>query len=423
MPALNKPLMQLTVAEIQALIDDEWVEDEVLEFKQTLSHTSAGKPDPWLVAQQEIGQGAKRDLLAEVVAMANSYGGDVVLGIIEADEKPHRAVGIDPLPKCAELASRLEHAARDLIKPQIPMLGVRGIPTDGVNGLVIFRVPRSRVAPHRLEMKGIEKECYKRTSDRTETMGMREIQDLTFSVSRGLAQTEERLAHFAVDIAKRTSGSSQDTHKCGFAVYGVPLTSDLYIEKVHNNSTVTPVAQSFSVRLKANAQPVMFRCPTDPYQWRPILRGTETVTQSGGQYDVYRRLSCDCSILQIDTIELPKEGAPKDTQLYLYPDWIFASVLNLFENVERIRSATAAHSVDYAISLTIAAPLELVIKRIGGGMGYLSEVGRLAAGTTQFPTYQLGQKDSWNDLFQIMWRDFLNAIGVDFNEAPSVDGW
>ncbi len=127
-----------------------------------------------------LGRGAK----GLTVAMANSYGGDVIIGIVETDEKPPRAQALNPLPNCVDLASRLERAARDLIKPQIP-LGVQGIPTDGSSGIVIFRVPRSRNAPHRLEMKGIEKECYKRVSDRTEAMSMREIQDLTFSTSAG----------------------------------------------------------------------------------------------------------------------------------------------------------------------------------------------------------------------------------------------
>jgi predicted HTH transcriptional regulator len=226
MPALRKPLAELTSTDIQLLIEDEWVEDELLEFKQSLSHTSAGKPDPWFVAQDAIGPGTKRDLLAEVVAMANSYGGDVVLGIVEADEKPPRAVGLNPLPKCVELASRLEHAARDLIKPQIPMLGVRGIPTDGASGVVVFRIPKSRSAPHRLEMKGIEKECYKRAGERTETMSMREIQDLTFSVSRGLAQTEQRLAEFQGEVVKRAREGPPRVLKCGFGVHGAPLSSD-----------------------------------------------------------------------------------------------------------------------------------------------------------------------------------------------------
>ena len=70
MPALRKSLAELTSADIQLLVDDEWVEDEILEFKETLSHSSSGKPDPWLGDQSEVGNSAKRDVLAEVVAMA-----------------------------------------------------------------------------------------------------------------------------------------------------------------------------------------------------------------------------------------------------------------------------------------------------------------------------------------------------------------
>jgi predicted HTH transcriptional regulator len=50
--------------------------------------------------------GAKRDVLAEVVAMANIYGGDVVLGIEESEEKPPRAIAVHHMPECIDLASR-----------------------------------------------------------------------------------------------------------------------------------------------------------------------------------------------------------------------------------------------------------------------------------------------------------------------------
>jgi Putative DNA-binding domain len=121
MSALPKPLHDLTLSDLQVLIDEEWSEDETLEFKESLSHPS-GRSDKWFTDQSSIGDSAKRDLLAEVVAMANSYGGDVILGVVETDEKPPRAQALSPLPSCIELASRLEYAARDLIKPQIPMM-------------------------------------------------------------------------------------------------------------------------------------------------------------------------------------------------------------------------------------------------------------------------------------------------------------
>ena len=53
----------------------------------------------------------------------------------------------------------------------------------------VFHVPRSRMAPHR---HTANKECYVRRADRTEKMTMREIQELTLQVERGLAAIERR---------------------------------------------------------------------------------------------------------------------------------------------------------------------------------------------------------------------------------------
>lgn len=86
MPAFRVALNDISPQHIQTLIDEKWPEDELLEYKKTLS-TSSGSPDRWVVDQSEIGTAAKRDVLAEVVAMANSYGGDVLLGIDELREE------------------------------------------------------------------------------------------------------------------------------------------------------------------------------------------------------------------------------------------------------------------------------------------------------------------------------------------------
>ena len=227
MPALKKELNKLVPEDFELLVDEGWSEDEQLEFKQALSQGKPGEPDLWK-EKGDIRPAAKRDLLAEVVAMANSYGGDVVLGIEEADQKPPMAIRLVPIANCVELAARIEHAARDLIRPQIPMLAARGVPLDGDAGVVVIRAPRSRMAPHRLEMSGMEKECYRRVNDRTAPMSMREIQDLTFTVARGLAGVDERFKKLSDEFADwfgrpaPAGHTTVEAHGCCSAVVSGP---------------------------------------------------------------------------------------------------------------------------------------------------------------------------------------------------------
>jgi hypothetical protein len=424
MGALRKALVDLLPSDFQQLIDDEWIEDETLEFKRTLSQSSTGNTDRWLLDQSDIGNAAKRDLFAEVVAMANSYGGDVILGMIEAEEKPPRAVGINPLPKCVELASRLEHAARDLVRPQIPMLSVRGVPVDGEAGLVVFRVPRSRVAPHRLEMKGIEKECYRRVNDRSEPMTMREIQDLTFSVSRGVAQIEDRLSGIVNGFEKWVAEPPKNVLRYGYAVVATPMSADLYFEKIHGNQLLTPQSRAFKVKINENSHWREFQSTLAQYDWRPILRGTEARRDAGSGFSALSRMYCDGTIVEFNRqgIEVLVGQPEHQVGLFLYPNWLFTSVMNCFETADNFRSAVCAHSISYAIQLVVIAACPVAVRRMFGDMP--DTIGTLGIGVTDFPRYQLGERESWHESLRLIWHDFYNAIGVDASQDdPRVEGW
>lgn len=198
----DKPLRELMLHDIQQLITDEIAENDRLEYKQALpSKDPAG--DPWLQGNGEVGRYAKEKLLAELVALANSHGGYLLLGITETDNNPPRASSISPIPLCAELAPRLAQMADSNIDPKLPQLDVQPIKVaaDG-SGVIVFHTLRSAVGPHRLTTN---KECYIRRNERCEAVSMREIQDMTLRVHR---QAEEGLwtACFGYPTADRNGG-------------------------------------------------------------------------------------------------------------------------------------------------------------------------------------------------------------------------
>jgi hypothetical protein len=411
MPALRKPLLELVFADFEALIRDKWVEDELLEFKRTLA-TSKGDPDRWMIDQTEIGTSAKRDLLAEVVAMANSYGGDVILGVAESVNKPPSANAIVPLPRCVELAHRLELAARDLIKPEIPMLGVRGVPTDDDSGVVVFRVPKSRSAPHRLEMKGVEKECYKRVGDRTEAMTMREIRDLTFSAADGMDAINKRFNDLRSEFIGWTTaipllgGARRQTYR----VSAIPQSADLYIDRVHGNDNVRPVTGASKVALNSKHHDLM---PiADPYAWRPVLRGTQSDVTGTADRGRSLRLSCDGTLQDMTAIVAPAIDPPgQRSQHVLFPGWIFASIVNTMRSVDRFRRAAGAQSIAYALEFEVMTNASLPVLDLDST--WLTAGGTMQVGAYAFPRYQVGEPESWSDTLGLMWRDLWNSIGVD----------
>lgn len=117
--------------------------------------------------------------------MANAQGGSLFLGIAETTDKPPRAHAVNPLPRVGELARRFEDQARSCIDPPLSRLQILPIETDGQGGgVVVFRAPPSRAAPHRLTTT---RESYVRRGPSTVKMTMREIQDMTLNLARGLA--------------------------------------------------------------------------------------------------------------------------------------------------------------------------------------------------------------------------------------------
>jgi hypothetical protein len=177
-----------------------WPESSTVEFKQEIPGKD-GKPDPW-AAGGKCGEYGRDKIFKELVAFANTTGGHLILGVEETKTKPPVAAAIAPIPRCHDLAERLSRAAQQ-IDPPIPNLRVAAVETanDG-SGIVIFRVPASRAAPHR----GYDLQAYIRRGTESVPMSMREIQDLTLAggsrsdllIESRFAEARRRLGEYVV---------------------------------------------------------------------------------------------------------------------------------------------------------------------------------------------------------------------------------
>jgi len=89
----------------------------------------------------------KREFLADVSSFANTIGGDIVIGIDEADGLP---TTIKPLTVDIDAeVRRLETIALSGIEPRLTNLRIRSIPVTGGHAIIV-RVPRSFIPPHRV---------------------------------------------------------------------------------------------------------------------------------------------------------------------------------------------------------------------------------------------------------------------------------
>jgi hypothetical protein len=185
MSLLSMPVGAITIVDLEHLVSSEARETGELEFKGELpfrpDKSSPSISDRWIEKGDRVGDFARDQLLAEMVAFANADGGTLVLGLHETKDEPRRAERLAPLPNCEGLARRLQDAAEDVIEPRLILLA-RGIAaaSDG-SGFVVLRVSKSLYGPHRLKTT---REFYVRRGERAARMTVREIQDHTLNLAR-----------------------------------------------------------------------------------------------------------------------------------------------------------------------------------------------------------------------------------------------
>jgi hypothetical protein len=417
----GKRIGELTAGDIDRLWQDVVPEGAEVELKETLP-TNKGRVDPWFNGGDSIGEKARNELLEEVIAFANAFGGSLVLGISETDDKPARAKAIVPLPRCAELADRLRLQCRDCIEPQIPLLEVAGVPTrpDGA-GVVVFQVPRSRAGPHR---HTVTKECYVRRADRTERMTMREIQDLTLHLTRSAAGIN------AIFDSRRLKFQSEfgDYQPYG-GLFGVRVTAiplvPVFFEHVHREASVAPVLTNLTGVLSDGG--IMLAIPPQNFmQRRPILRGSQG---HGGSFslDVAGEVYSD-GLIEYRLFEKGIRGAKDDKEMQLrrdqppplYASWFMCLAANVLCSIERFRRRADAPSVEWALEVEIQNANELRVGPYPNDLvGRFS--GQLPAGGTLFPQYSVGGPEEFPDLHAMVERDFWHAAGNDVYETPVID--
>lgn len=122
---------------LKALVTNGVRESRSLEFKAKLI---------WGTESQ------RKEFLADVSALANGGGGDLILGIEDNDGTASAVVGLDSFDPDKD-ALKMESVIRDGIAPRI--IGIRLRPIDLGNGrrVVIVRVPNSLNRPHMVDFK------------------------------------------------------------------------------------------------------------------------------------------------------------------------------------------------------------------------------------------------------------------------------
>ncbi len=406
LPIFSKPVEQITAEDVSALKANKWPEGDTVEFKEALPSKKADG-DPWITGANSISDYARNGILAAVVAFANAHGGMVIIGIAETKDKPSRAADINPLPRCAELAERLLDQARECIEPKLPVLSVRGVEMDKKgNGVVVFRVPQSRLAPHRLEPTG---HCYYRRATSSEKMTMREIQDLTLRVERGLEAIERRFVERREAFEKWAREVPVITPAVGMRATALPTSADLYVERVYGRSEYFPFVRDFSASI--GGAKVDLLLPRHPVAERPILRGARR--EDDDEYvPSYQELRCD-GLIEIAFKHLSRGLEPGLVHLRC----IMGLAVNAILCIHQFRTAAGAPDVEYGLELEVMTVNgDMPLAGFWYGSPLAGAMGPLSPNPLVLPPrgmrLSIGSPDEFQRLINIILTDIYDAASV-----------
>ena len=426
---LAKPPEQVVAQDIEALVAMQMQEGGQIEFKESLSNKK-GSPDAWMQGEDRIGDYARNTILKEAAAFANAYGGTLLLGIKESKANPPIATQITPLPRCGELAERLRKQFRDCIEPQIPQLEVFGVKINAEEGVIVVRVGRSRMAPHRVRPT---KSCPIRRADRTEEMTMREIQDLTLNVARGMERLDAKLAMRAKRFRDEFARLTSPENAFGLRLTALPVGEEIAFERVTEKGTILAELRApwrQVSKLNGN-QRYALDCPTRDHQlhWRPILRGVRADADDYGPASMstcYKELHCD------GLVELGL-AASSESRL-LHPDWPLVLFANAVTWADHVRSHSPSPLAEYGLEVEFLVQgntarmgrQDDLHSRIRMDMavqaskqdGNERELDRLfpKVSSVKFPLYEIGTAEGAEELLSYFRRDFWNWLRIDCQE-------
>ena len=415
-----KPAEQVSSNDIKALIETRVPEGEQIELKESLP--GRGKsPDPWIGGQKGMGDGARDSILEEAVAFANAHGGALLIGIRESKSKPPVAAEITPVPRCVELAERFKLKFRDCVEPRIPSLEVFGVPTDGESGVVVIRVGRSRLAPHRVLRT---RNCTIRRADRCEKMTMREIQDMTLNVSRGMERFEKRLAERSERFQRELDRLQSPDDSYGLRLTALPVGEEIRFDRVCDQQGIlrhlyTPWRM---VILKRGHRCTELHNRPDlpPSYWHPVLRGTRAESDRSP----YRQQSLNYQELHCDGMVELGFAACNHTSI-LDPDLPLVLFANTVVWTNHIRTQSLTPTAEYGLEVEIRVMGESV--RIGKRNDHIVRAVAPAASTDEsrtrmdilvpdglnvkFPIYSLNGEETPPKLLSRFKQDFWSWLG------------
>lgn len=426
MSILRKSLADVTIADLDQLIAAEARETDELEFKGTLPFVpTKGQPaiaDRWIEKGDRVGDYARDQILAELVAFANADGGTLIVGLHETKDEPRRAESLEVLPNCEGLARRLLDAAEDVIEPRLPTINAKAIPANAEgSGYVIFRVAKSLAGPHRLTTT---REFYVRRGERAARMAVREIKDYTLELARSADRLEAAFSERQKNAANTFASLTAKARKAGrpgipplvIRATAIPTTPQS-IPDLTRRQELWWKGKGF--RLKVNEATIDCGYPLRECSSPPRIRLRALVANADETDDaVLRLLRSDGAVeFSISHHLRVRENPNENSEPRIYVGWLVSLITGVICQVMHLRTRLAWDAVEFGLEIEIWSSAPLAVQwtdRDWRAATLRSEL------PLTLPRYSLAPDIDLDALITLIARDVFDACETTFNDQCSV---
>lgn len=408
---IPRPLGDIDWSDVERLVELNREEDDRIEFKSSFK----GEDD--YVALNDVQRQRALDSLArEVIAFLNTRGGDVIVGIKEANGPRPVAAEITPLKNASDAADRIGRGLAAVIEPAQTNITVRGLlnPADNSEGVVIIRVQSSVRAPHRSKRT---LECFARRGSESVPMAMDEVQDLTLNRSRIRLEQMELLDRQFADFQE---GKAEHRHLGNWIFHirtvAFPLLDqsieigDPLLHELRNRNPVI-----YNVSGKGDQHTVPFRSLYS--RWRPILRGRkqesfETYDRIGISHPTPHyasKIIKESGVCTFDYAQLADlNGTPG-----IYSQWVLGYLAEVCEALKglwnvlpQLLPSIVRVGVRSRGDISVAYPTP----------SWSDEIVSFPESVTFLPDFWVGSIDELDEFFRQVQIDFFALLNVDLVE-------
>ena len=256
---------------------------------------------------------------------------------------------------------------------------------------------------------------------------MRQIQDMTLNVSRGLERLERRFAERAKRFPQEFGRLHTPMDAFGIRFTAVPVGDEIRLDTVFRQGRLAEEFKKpqFTIwRRKDGTDRELFGserihslCPSS---WQPRLRAARA--EDGHPHDddtlirnSYRELHCDglieLGLVSVRTVLNPLDKVPAPCTLAHCLPVVEFTHLALW--TDHVRGQAHAPTAEYALEIEICVRGSAV----SVDCDHYFSAGRFPPGGIEFPRYTLGDSDEIPRLSALFERDFWNSFGADIGSA------